>query len=230
MKQIRAIAFDFDGVLMMPWTSPEESFPQIRPLLKDLVGNNIFLATTSFNPNAFHALQQQDLSACFTAFRSGCNSKWAHEDLTQYYNETHRQNLCKVQQMLDIMANEWEALHLVPCEILLIDDEIDNIRRAETAGFQTLFVSDSFLGPDWNDIYARIPHVPKPSLQTQELMRMPSDAAQIALQKVSIATKFLSCLKDRSPVQMNALLAHLGKLTKPILTKSVNPKKEETKI
>ncbi len=212
---IRAIAFDFDGVLMIPWTYPEECFPQIRCILKHLVNNQISLAATSFNPHAWKALSNNDLLCHFQAVRAGCNVSWDYMNPAVYVNKTHRQHLCKSKQIMDILANEWSKLGLSKKEILLIDDDANNIRSAKKCGFQTLFVNDSYLGLDWSQLQILMPYLTSPSMTDALLLGMPIDNVMIALTKVSIATKFLSLLKtNENPAEINAVLNFLGQVTK----------------
>ena len=214
-SEIRAIAFDFDGVIAVPWTNPETPFPQVRALLNYLVKNNIKLAVTSFNPNAHTALAANDLLKYFDAVRAGCNHWWDYSaKSTVYQNNLHRKQLCKSRQIADIVLNEWKSANFEPKQVLLIDDDKNNIMRAQIAGFQTLFVEDSFLGPDWTSIAAMLPHISEPTIDEKNLMCFPRSTTDIALVKISLENKFMSLLKYDTPSSMNSLLVQLGTLTK----------------
>jgi len=208
----RAICWDFDGVLMMPWSHPEEPFAQTRAILKYLHEHGILMAVTSFNPAAWIALEQQGLTQYLDAFRIGCNSAWAHHDHTQYDDAKHRVDLCKGKQMADILENEWAKHSLQRQEVILIDDDKNNTSKALSAGFRALFVSDSFLGPNWRAIHQELSHMPSPN--AMQLRALTPDEHNGALLKAAVALKFISKMQEHAPTKVNEALTQLGAMSK----------------
>jgi len=209
---VKAVCWDFDGVLMMPWSHPEEPFAQTRAILKYLHEHGVLMAVTSFNPAAWIALEQQGLTQYMDAFRIGCNSVWAHHDHTQYDDAKHRLDLCKGKQMADILDNEWAKHSLQRQQVLLIDDDKNNTSRAVVAGFRALFVVDSFLGPNWRSIHLELPHLPTPD--ALQLRALTPDEHNGALLKASVALKFISKMQEHAPTKVNEALTQLGAMSK----------------
>ena len=60
------IIFDFDGVLAIPHTHPEEHYPQIPHLIK-ILASKYTLALASFNPRASIVLKEWSIDQYFSA-------------------------------------------------------------------------------------------------------------------------------------------------------------------
>lgn len=213
---VKAVCWDFDGVLMIPWTHPEEPFAQIRAILKYLHEHGILMAVTSFNPMAWIALEQAGLTQYLDAFRIGCNFVWAHHDHSQYNDAKHRIDLCKSRQMSSILENEWVKHNLQRQEVMLIDDDKENTTAATKAGFRALFVTDSFLGPNWRLIHRELAQVPTPS--SSQLRFLTPDEHDPALLKASIALRFMSKIQEHTPNRVNDALTRLGAASKQLGT------------
>lgn len=236
---IKAVCWDFDGVLMMPWSHPEEPFAQTRAILKHLRANGVRMAVTSFNPVAWLALDRLDLTQYFEAFRIGSNSEWEHHDLDQYDGSKHRNGLCKSKQMEDILTREWTGI-LQPPEVMLIDDDEKNTAAAIAAGFQALFVQESFLGPNWSAIHARLSHLPAPApqlylQQATEQQQQESALSPPQSAKMLVAMKFLHKLETQFAHCVNDVLSYLGEMSKrgevrPAATKNVQPTRKSTPV
>jgi hypothetical protein len=218
---VRAVCWDFDGVLMMPWTHPEEPFAQTRAIVKYLHEHGILMAATSFNPAAWLALEQHGLTQYLSAFRIGCNSAWAHHDHSQYDDAKHRVDLCKGKQMADILENEWAKHSLQRQEVLLIDDDKGNTSQAVKAGFRALYVPDSFLGPNWRAIHQELPQIPPPD--AMQMRFLTPDEHHGALLKASVALRFFSKIQEHAPVKVNDALTQLGAMSKLLGTGAFPP-------
>lgn len=133
------LIFDFDGVLSIPYTHPEEYYPQIPDLIKEL-SKNYVLCVASFNPRASLVIKKWGLHSYFSVTREGSNFKWSEE-----YNEEYRKGLSKSQQIKDIMKNlfhteEKQYNH----NIYFFDDDQDNINevKEKLSHVKTVFVDN----------------------------------------------------------------------------------------
>ena len=127
------IAFDFDGVLAIPYSQPEVLFAGTEALLRELWAMGHTLVVTSFNPRAYVVLRPLVEEGVISAIRAGsCTRWWEEEEGGGVYNDaTHRHNMEKRLHLASMFAEElcdMEATHL-----LFIDDDMRNIDNV-TAG------------------------------------------------------------------------------------------------
>lgn len=124
----KLIIFDFDGVLAIPWTYPEEHYPQIPQIIKD--NSEHLLCVASFNPRAYTAIKAWNLDHHFTAMRCGSNNIWNHDNVDEY-KEEYSYNMSKVQQIIDIIDNEVSKSGKSYDKIIFYDDNLDNINEVK---------------------------------------------------------------------------------------------------
>lgn len=211
---IKAVCFDFDGVMFSPWGHPPQPFPHTRAVLHYLHRHGILLAGASFNPHAWTALEEHGLASYFSAFRIGCNKIWDHRDYSKYNDAEHRVGLCKGKQMADILANEWNDRCLDPKSIILVDDDLKNTQNAEAVGFRAFFVPDSYIGPVWRNLAVHFSHIPPPS--SAEMRTFTINERDMALQKAAVAMGFLGKMEKYAPEKVNIALSQLGALSKSL--------------
>lgn len=119
----RLLVFDFDGVLGIKWTMPEEYFPQIPQLLEQLAKDNL-LCVASYNPRAELAIKSWGLDKHFVCMRSGANHVW-----NDIYEESHRVDLSKAVQIINMIENEIKELEdHQQTEVVFFDDDPVNIK------------------------------------------------------------------------------------------------------
>jgi len=112
------LVFDFDGVLAIPYTNPEEYYPQIPDIIKSLHTKYI-LCVSSFNPRAKLVLEKWNLLQYFSAIRCGSNNNW------DTYDESFRINMSKSLQIKNMILEVGISFD----EIYFYDDDIDNINE-----------------------------------------------------------------------------------------------------
>ena len=126
----KLLIFDFDGVLAIKWTRPEEYFHQIPDLIKKL-SHNYILCVASFNPRAQLAITNWGLDDYFTCMRYGANHNWA-----DIYKESYRENMTKADQIVHMIENEIDQLNNKTDElgnkfefgdVMFFDDDPENI-------------------------------------------------------------------------------------------------------
>ena len=71
----KLIVFDFDGVLAIPYTSPEKHYKHIPYLIK-LLSKKYILAIASFNPRAITVIKEWGIFDYFKIIRAGSNDHW----------------------------------------------------------------------------------------------------------------------------------------------------------
>jgi len=172
----------------------------------------VLMGVTSFNPSAWLALEQQGLVQYLDAFRIGSNKPWEHHDHTQYDDAKHRVDLCKSKQMISILETEWSRHGFQRNEVMLVDDDKENTAKALKAGFRALYVTDSFLGPNWRTLHQELSLVPSPS--PMQIRALTPDEHNPALLKASIALKFISKMQEHEPTKVNQALTQLGAMSK----------------
>ncbi len=202
-KQFRCICLDADGVLLMPYTHPEEPFEQIKFLLDYFRKCGFLLVVTSFNPDAFAALERRGLAEYFAAFRVGSNAVWAHHDKSQFV-ESKYGDLSKAKQMQDILANELADHRLQPSEVILIDDDMRNCEDASLAGFPYIFVKDSYAGPQLCELFPTI----TPAPTGEDLAKIEFASRDAGIKKVRLTLQFLRVIEAAG--KTNEALTTLG--------------------
>jgi hypothetical protein len=119
--------FDFDGVLSMPYTMPEEYYKQIPNILSSFNITDVLCCVASFNPRAKLAIEQWKLDHHFIAFRSGSNDIWSN-NLDEYKQE-YRIGLKKSKQIQSMLSNELKDYKIENIEFY--DDDKLNIKEVE---------------------------------------------------------------------------------------------------
>lgn len=115
------LVFDFDGVLAIPYTMPEQCYSGIPNIIKAL-SEQYILAVASYNPRAYMAIKSWNLEQYFISIRCGANHSW-HKDNIEY-NENYRIDMEKSNQILDIKN---EIKHLNISGIIFFDDDQNNL-------------------------------------------------------------------------------------------------------
>jgi len=122
----RIIILDFDGVLCIPYTHPEEPYPHMDALLAQLLAHEFTLCVASFNPLSRPALRRWGWFERFKAIRCGSNYHW--DDETEIYSDiTHRDDLCKSKQIADILESELNEFGFTPEHCAFFDDTPFNL-------------------------------------------------------------------------------------------------------
>ena len=125
----RVFAFDFDGVLAIPYTQPEVLFPGVVPLLRDIAGipdNRVVV--TSFNPRAYHVLKPLLDAGIIHDIRAGSLTKWWAEGDGSYSDARHRVDMDKALHVQAMLRDVREVAMLY-----FVDDDAKNVADV-TAG------------------------------------------------------------------------------------------------
>ena len=119
------LVLDFDGVVAIPWTNPEQHYPQIPDILERLVAAGYVLAIASYNPRAFEAVKRWGLGQYFTAVRCGANHAWHMTGET--YKEDDGLEMRKHRQILSMIETDMAHLNVSVEQTAFFDDDINNI-------------------------------------------------------------------------------------------------------
>ncbi len=109
----KLLIFNFDGVLAIKWTTPEEYFHQIPNLITKL-SNNYILCVASFNTRAQLIITNWGLENYFTCMRDVTNYNWTDiykEPYKESYRESYRENMTKANQIVHIIENKIDELN-----------------------------------------------------------------------------------------------------------------------
>ena len=120
------VAFDADGVLLVPWSAPARVFPAARRLL-DLVraAPAPVLLVASYNPDVPEILRREGLLALFEHVRAGSNAEWR----PPYERLVHRRGMCKAAQLRAMLA----ACGRAASDLVYFDDDRANVRTVRAA-------------------------------------------------------------------------------------------------
>ncbi len=121
----KLLILDFDGVLAIPYTNPEEPYPQVINQLQTLHARGNILAVASFNPMCLIALERWQVKHLFTGIRAGCNNKLNDQEI--YTDQVHRIDLQKSKQIINLLDNELKYHQHLP--VLFLDDDPKNIEN-----------------------------------------------------------------------------------------------------
>lgn len=145
--------FDFDGVLVKPYTDPEEIFPGVTAYLRKRKAEGHIITVCSFNPRSYTVLKPLLEDGTITAIRAGSKALWWEEG--PYSDEKHRVHMQKGLFIEDMLAKELAEVGPFN-RIFFIDDDEQNIdavfNHASTFGnkwgapLTCLLVQDSFRG------------------------------------------------------------------------------------
>lgn len=130
-------AFDFDGVLAIPYSEPEVLFAGTEQLLRQLARDGHSVIVTSFNPRAYHVLRPLLDNGVISAIRAGSCIKWwlpAAGD-GQYVDALHRRDMQKSLHIKSMLANELAGVAVK--RILFVDDDMRNVAEVAGAAFAT---------------------------------------------------------------------------------------------
>jgi len=134
--QKKVLFFDFDGVLVHPWSHPEIPYAHIERLLDDLATNGFTLCIASFSPAVRPLLRRFGWADRFKAIRCGSNVRWteslnAEGEETAYMTIDNRFDLCKAKQISDMMEKELKDMHLKPEQCAFFDDLEENLAAVD---------------------------------------------------------------------------------------------------
>jgi hypothetical protein len=121
------IAFDFDGVLAIPYSQPEVLFAGTEALLRDLWAMGHTLIVCSFNPRAYAVLKPLMEEGIISAIRAGSCVRWweDEEEGGLYKDATHRHHMEKRLQIASMLGDE--LCDLTVEHLVFIDDDMRNI-------------------------------------------------------------------------------------------------------
>jgi hypothetical protein len=130
LKKNTLFVFDFDGVLAIPYTNPEELFPGVHALLEELRTEGHRIAVCSFNPRAYISLEHLLIAGPIDAIRAGSKHKWWEQGDGNYSDALHRQEMNKGLHIWEMIESEEleEFANGAPIErLFFIDDDPKNI-------------------------------------------------------------------------------------------------------
>lgn len=120
--------FDFDGVLAIPYTSPEQLYPRTEAVLRKLSAWGHHVLVSSFNPRAYTVLQPLLRDGVIHQVRAGSAIEWWH-DGGMYLDEIHRREMFKslhIGTMLRrLTSGSWGRMHF-------FDDDPHNVVEVQT--------------------------------------------------------------------------------------------------
>lgn len=111
----KILILDFDAVMAIAWSEPEEPYPGVVDLLRKIsTRSDVHLCMASFNPLAIDALKRWGVYELFTAVRAGSNDP-----------NGDRTNLSKSSQIKSMITSELK--HVKDYAIAFYDDDFKNI-------------------------------------------------------------------------------------------------------
>lgn len=125
MNKVVVAAFDFDGVLAIPYSHPERLFPGAEPLLRSLHAQGVIVLVASFNPRAYVALRHLLDEGVIRGIRAGSLVEWWKEGDGTYSDARHRKNMNKALHLSDMLARELDGVDV--SSVTFYDDDRDNI-------------------------------------------------------------------------------------------------------
>lgn len=125
------IVFDFDGVLAVPYTDPEQLFPGVVELLVDLKQQGHTVLVTSFNPRAYHVLRVFLEQGIIAGLRAGSRQKWWAQGDGTYSDALHRHDMDKGLHIADMLAELAAPVDATKETIIFFDDDEHNIREVK---------------------------------------------------------------------------------------------------
>ncbi len=136
MSSSHVFAFDFDGVLAIPYSQPEVLFAGTERLLRDLAAAGHPVIVTSFNPRAYHVLRPLLEEGVIRAIRAGSCIKWwlpAAGGGAGYVDALHRRDMQKSLHLRSMLADELAGVEVK--HVLFVDDDLGNIAEVAVALF-----------------------------------------------------------------------------------------------
>lgn len=125
IDSVQLLILDFDGVVAIPWTNPEEHYPQIPEAVRMLHAAGYVLCIASYNPRAFEAVKRWGLDKYFAAVRCGANHAWHTSG--EKYKEDDRLDMRKHRQILNMLETDMTEKNVNVGKIVFFDDDVDNI-------------------------------------------------------------------------------------------------------
>jgi hypothetical protein len=122
------IVLDFDGVLVRPYTEPEELFPSVLGTLRVLRYFRMPVAVVSSNPRAYHVLKDYlGPDNLITAIRARSTEKWwlGDDGTGVYSDDQHGATNHKGEMVKSIIAE----LDTVPEFLLVVDDKAEKLQQ-----------------------------------------------------------------------------------------------------
>lgn len=139
----KIFAFDFDGVLAIPYTDPEELYPAVDGILRGLHAQGHIVIVTSFNPRSYYVLKSYLDEGIIQAIRAGSRSLWW---LTgEYADVKHRFDMMKSLHLSDMLRDELASLSLLEAEIYMFDDSEENLSEINRSSFYIPYNVKTFL-------------------------------------------------------------------------------------
>ena len=125
------VVFDFDGVLAVPYTDPEQLFPGVAELLVDLKQRGDIVLVSSFNPRAYHVLRTFLEQGIIAGLRAGSRQKWWEQGDGTYSDALHRYDMDKGLHIADMLAELATPVDATKETILFFDDDEQNIMEVK---------------------------------------------------------------------------------------------------
>jgi hypothetical protein len=127
----RLLAFDFDGVLAIPYSQPEVLFAGTVPLLKALAAHPLnVLVVTSFNPRAYPVLRDLLEDGTLKALRARSICPWWAEGDGKYkplmFEEARLDKRKHLESMLELKDMDIGSIYFY-------DDDPKNLADVDTA-------------------------------------------------------------------------------------------------
>ncbi len=136
--------FDFDGVLSIPYSEPEQHYPDVPSILKEC-SKHAHIAIASYNPVALQVLHNWGLSHLIITGRAGYNHKWIN------YDNSMRRHMTKHEMIHNIRYED--LLYHDHDTIVFFDDDITNIEQVK-AKSNVVFTEliDPNVGITWSHV------------------------------------------------------------------------------
>lgn len=123
---MRVAAFDFDGVLAIPYSNPEHLYPDAEKILRELHAAGVTVVVASFNPRSYWVLKRLLDEGVIAAIRAGSLTEWWKEGDGVYHDTLHRTDMDKSLHLRDMLAKELQGRGPVD-SITFFDDDMANI-------------------------------------------------------------------------------------------------------
>ena len=121
-KPKEVLVFDFDGVLAIPYTHPEECYSDVVELMT-MLKEEYILCVASYNPRAEVAIESWGIRDLFSVVLCGANYVWKGKE----YDDKDRVEMRKDRQIVSIIKKELDELQIRYDQVAFFDDDQENI-------------------------------------------------------------------------------------------------------
>lgn len=108
---VELYCFDMDGVLVRPYTHPEQIYEQAELLLRSLTSQGKTVIVSSMNPRAYRVLKHLLDDGTIKALRACSIERWWEQGNGRFFLDQHGVVLHKGLHIHDMIEEELKELH-----------------------------------------------------------------------------------------------------------------------